>query len=493
MARARRADLVRGTASVTLSSPTTRLPDMRGGPPGALSRALARRLAAVESRNVTYLAEDFPVFWSRARAGNVWDADGNRYVDLTAGFGVAAAGHAHPRIVAAIQEQAGRLVHGMGDVHPPAVKVELLERLAEEAPFPDARTILAISGSDAVEVALKTARLHSGKPGVLAFTGAYHGLGYGALAVTDRDHFRRPFQDQLNPHVLRAAYPHPYRPGMGLRIPARSGPPAGTAEEELEWPPAARVAQASLDEVEELLNSPAAARVGAVILEPVQGRGGDVVPPPGFLERLALLSRRRRLLLILDEIYTGFGRTGSRFACEAEGVVPDLLCVGKSLSGAMPISACLAPRKLMDAWPPSRGEAIHTSTFLGHPVACAAALASLDVLTEEGLIERAREVGADWRRALARLAERHPSIGDVRGRGLMVGLDLVRDRGTRQPDGALAARVVGRALRRGWILLGGGPDGNVLSLSPPLSLERAILDAAVEMLDEALAEAAASA
>lgn len=461
--------------------PPGRLPEVVTRPPGAASRRLARRLAGVESRNVTFLGEEFPVFWQRAEGSNVWDADGNRLVDLTAGFGVAAPGHGHPRVVAAIREQAGRLAHGMGDVHPPAPKVALLERLAALAPFPDARVVLGTSGSEAVEVALKTACLHTGKPGAIAFTGAYHGLTYGALAVTDRSHFRGPFEGQLNPHVRRAGYPHPYRPPPRLRRRLSGG---GSREADPE-----RLAEAALADAGELLDGPAGERVGAVIVEPIQGRGGEVVPPSGFLSGLAALCRRRGLLLILDEIYTGFGRTGFRFACEAEEVVPDLLCVGKGLSGSMPISACLGPREVMDAWPPSEGEAVHTSTFLGHPVACAAALACLGAIEEEGLVGRALEVGARWKEGLSSLASRHAAVGDVRGRGLMLGLELVRDRAGREPDPELAVGVVLGALRRGWILLGGGPEGNVLSLSPPLSIEEELLEAAVGMLDEVLAEA----
>jgi 4-aminobutyrate aminotransferase-like enzyme len=198
----------------------SRLPDISGPTPGAGSSALAEHLAKVESRNVTYRSESFPIFWDRARGSNVWDVDGNRYVDLTAGFGVAATGHGHPKVVAAIQTQAKRLVHGMGDVHPPSAKVELLDRLAAVAPMTDARSVLCTSGSEAVEVALKTACLATGKPGVLAFTGAYHGLTYGALSVTDRSLFRGPFEAQLNPHVVRVDFPHPYR------VPARLAQPA---------------------------------------------------------------------------------------------------------------------------------------------------------------------------------------------------------------------------------------------------------------------------
>lgn len=399
----------------------------------------------------------------------MWDVDGNRYVDLTAGFGVAAVGHGHPAVVEAVRRQAARLGHGMGDVHPPAIKVELLEKLADLSPFSDSRAVLGLSGSDAVEIALKTACLATGKPGVLAFSGAYHGLGYGALSVTDRACFRAPFEAQLNPHVVRAEFPNPYRPGPALR---------GAGADLLDR---------ALTGVEAALESPAGARVGAVIVEPLQGRGGDVVPPRTFLARLASLCRERGLLLILDEIYTGFGRTGNWFACQAEEVQPDLLCVGKAFSGGMPISACLGTSAVMDAWPESEGEAMHTSTFLGHPVGCAAALAALETLEAEGLVARAREQGSRWLAALQGLADRHDAVGDVRGRGLMVGLDLVSDRETKRPDPRLARSVALEALRRGWILLLGGPAGNVLSLSPPLNIGAHLLDAAAETLDDVLA------
>jgi len=448
-------------------------PRLRVPPPGPRSRALARRLAAVESRNVTFLSPEFPIFWVRARGSNVWDADGNRFVDLSGGFAVAAAGHRNPRVVTALRRQLGHLLHGMGDVHPPEVKVRLLERLARLAPFPDARVVLANSGAEAVEAALKTARLHTGRPGVLAFTGAYHGLTYGALGVTDRTLFREPFEDQLNPHVLRAPYPHPYRPPPEL---------AGSGD----------LRAAALAAVVRRLDGPGGDAVGAVVVEPVQGRAGDVVPPPGFLAGLADLCRERGLLLVLDEIYTGLGRTGRQFAAEHEGVVPDLLCVGKALSGALPISACLGPARVMEAWPLSRGEAKHTSTFLGNPLACAAAIASLDEIERLDLAGRAAREGERWMARIRERAGSDPRVGDVRGRGLMIGIDLVRDRESRVPDPGLAGRVVTAALRRGWILLAGGPDGNVLSLSPPLTVTPELLDRATRMLAFLLEEDAAS-
>lgn len=449
------------------------LPEIRSPVPGEACRALARRLSQVESRNVTFVGDPFPIFWTRAEGSNVWDADGNRYVDLTAGFGVAAVGHRHPRVEKALRTQASRLVHGMGDVHPPEVKVELLEELAGVAPWPETRSVLGLSGGEAVEIALKTAVLVTGKPGVLCFSGAYHGLSYGALAVTDRAQFRAPFDAQLNPHVVLAEYPHPYRPSLALR--------SGT-----EWPSPEEISRAALEHAEAALER-AGSRVGAVLIEPIQGRGGDVVPPSGYLARLAELCRARGLLLIVDEIYTGFGRAGSWLAAVDEGVTPDLICAGKALSGGMPISACMGPPRVMDAWPESRGEAMHTTTFLGHPLACAAATAAIRALRRSHLPERAQAVGDRWRRSLEALAARHPGVGDVRGRGLMIGLDLVTEHETREPDSDLASRVVAEALRCGWVLLPSGPEGNVISFSPPLTIAEELLEAAGAMLDEVLA------
>ncbi len=454
-----------------MSEPTdwNQPPFIKVPPPGPRSRRLAERLARVESRNVTFLTDDFPIFWEKSRGSNVWDADGNRYVDLSGGFGVAVAGHRNRRVMQAIRRQIGRLPHGMGDVHPPALKVKLLEALSAVSPIPDSRIVLTCSGAEAVEVALKTARLATGKPGVIAFGGGYHGLTYGALSVTDRALFRAPFADQLNPHVSWAPYPDPYRPPSVLD----DDDPGGSA----------------LAHVETLLESDDGNAVGAVIVEPIQGRGGDIVPPPGFLRGLADLCRDRDLLLIVDEIYTGLGRAGSWFACEDEGVVPDLLCVGKALSGTLPIAACVGSKDVMEAWPASGGEAIHTSTFLGNPLACAAGLASLGEIKRRGLVGRSASEGERWMGELRESLTRHEAVGEVRGRGLMIGIDLVTDRSTREADPERAGHVVTEALRRGWIVLAGGPSGNVISLSPPLSLSRDLMLAATRMLDEAIGDA----
>ncbi|HKA14325.1 MAG TPA: aminotransferase class III-fold pyridoxal phosphate-dependent enzyme [Myxococcota bacterium] len=412
------------------------LPALRTAVPGPRSRALAARLARVESRNVTCLDPE-PIFWARARGANVWDVDDNRYVDLGAAFGVANVGHAHPRVLRAVTGQAGALLHGMGDVHPSAVKVELLEALAQRFPGGGpARAVLGSSGSDAVEIALKTAALATGRAGVVAFEGAYHGLAIGALDATRREEFRAPFAARLAHATAFAQF--------------------GVADD-------ARRAAADCR-----------APVGAVIVEPIQGRGGERVPPAGFLAALRRVCDAEGWLLIADEIYTGFGRTGAWFACEHEGVRPDLLCVGKGLASGMPISACIGRAEVMDAWPASRGEALHTQTFLGHPPACAAALATLAVLEEEKLVARAAEVGA---RALDRLRGATAglaSVSEVRGRGLLLGVECLG------PEIARAATL--GLLARGVIALAAGDDARVIALSPPLSIGQDALDFALDAL-----------
>jgi 4-aminobutyrate aminotransferase / (S)-3-amino-2-methylpropionate transaminase / 5-aminovalerate transaminase len=434
-------------------------------PPGPESRRLAGDLRRFESPNVTYLSETFPVFWEEARGCNVRDVDGNVYVDLTAAFAVAAAGHAHPEIVAAVQAQAAKLMHGMGDVHPPAIKVEVLRALAEVTPAGLRRSVLANSGAEAVEAALKTVAIASGRPRVLAFRGSYHGLTLGALAVSGRDDFRLPFLQQLADTAVLAPFPEPF---------------GGRDEADAE-------ARRCLAEVERLLDGEDGPSIGAILVEPIQGRGGDLVPGDAWLPGLREICDRRGLLLVLDEIYTGFGRTGRWFACEHWGVVPDLLVVGKALTGGMPFAACVGTDAVMDRWPVSRGEALHTSTFLGHPLGCAAALASIAVIRRERLVEKAAEGGAWFRDQLSRRFADHPRVADVRGLGMMIGMELVRDRASREPDPDLVGHVMVSALRRGFLLLGGGLHSNVISFSPPLGISRELLGATLEMLEEVLA------
>lgn len=446
------------------------LPRMSGEVPGPASRELSRRLAAVESPNITALEGEPPIFWTAARGANVRDADGNVYVDLTSGFSVTATGHANPRVAAAIGRQAATLAHGLGDVYPPEVKVRLLERLAEVAPGDLGVSILGSAGTEAVEAALKTAVMHTGRPGVVAFEGGYHGLTFGSLAATSRADFREPFLAQLYRGVRFAPFPNPYR--------------APNPEAAIDTSLAAVRRHV---EAAEATDAP----VGAVLVEPIQGRGGLVVPPDGFLQRLRELCDELGLVLIFDEIYVGFGRTGRWFACEHWGVVPDLMTVGKALTGALPLSAAIGTREVMASWPPSAGEAIHTSTFLGNPIACAAALAQIEELEELRLVERADRLGKRLRERLEGWKDRFPAVGDVRGLGLLQGVELVEDRETRAPATELAGRIVAGALRQGVLLLSEGPHANILAFVPPLSITEEQLEAALEVLEGGLEEAEA--
>lgn len=418
----------------------TRLPHLTTEVPGPRSRALGVRLRAVESRNVTFLGDHFPVFWDEALGANVRDADGNVHLDLTAAFGVALVGHAAPEVVEALSLQAKRLLHGMGDVHPPIAKVELLEALARVLPWPDSRAVLATSGSEAVEIALKTGRIASGRPGVIAFSGGYHGLTLGALAVTARDTFRRPVAERLFPGVAHLAFP-------GAEV-----------DPEL---------LATFDRVLEA--GTVSGPVGTVIIEPVQARGGVRVVPGWFAEALMERVRSHDLVLIADEIYSGLGRCGAVLASPRVGLDPDVVCLGKVLGGGVPIGVCVAPARIMDAWPESDGEALHTSTFLGHPLACAAAGAVLSLL-ERGLADQAEALG---RRIMVGLLEGLADLIDVgavevRGLGLLIGVE-VRD-GTGTPLDAAGVAIAERLLAVGVLALPAGDSGAVIELSPPVVL-----------------------
>lgn len=446
-----------------------RLPSIVVTPPGPESRRLAAELQRYESPNITLVSHDSPIVWAEAAGANVVDVDGNVYIDLTSGFGVAAGGHRNPRVAGAIRAQSALLLHGLADVHPSEIKIRLLKRLAKISPGELSQTILASSGAEAVEAALKTARLASGKPAVLCFSGGYHGLTYGALAVTDRESFRRPFRDQLGIPVFRTPFPDPYRPPAELH-----------ASED--------ITEGALRLVAERLDS-APESIGSVILEPIQGRGGIIIPPRRFLAGLREECDRRGLILVFDEIFTGLGRTGRWFACDHESVVPDLLCVGKALTGGLPLSACIGRPDVMSAWPANEGEAIHTSTFLGHPLACAAALAQLDEIDERGLVGRSAELGQRLLERLRAIQAAVPRVGAIRARGLLAGIELVRDPATREPDPEAAARVVTHALRRGLILAADGRDRNVISLAPPLTITENQLDFSVGALEDCLVRA----
>jgi 4-aminobutyrate aminotransferase-like enzyme len=419
--------------------------------PGPRSLALAETLRATESRGVTYLADDFPVFWESGRGALICDVDGNRYLDFTSAFGVATTGHANPAVARAIAEQAARLPHGMGDVHPSAPKAALLAKLAALAPVDDAKTFLCGSGSESVEFALKTAHLATGEPNVLAFAGAYHGLSYGALEVSGIPKFRNPWRKQLREGTSFVKFPDPREP---------------------------RSKEKALDAVAKALRKDRT--IGAVIVEPIQGRAGVIVPPDGFLAELRDICTKRDTVLILDEIYTGFGRTGLLFECRREGVRADILCVGKALGGGFPISAAIASGELANAWAPSAGEALHTSTFLGNPLGCAAALANLAEIERLDIARIAREREKRMGERLHALERPGSHIVDVRGRGMLWAIEF------KEP--ALANASVLHALRRGLLLLQSGLRGESITIAPPPVIGAAQLERAFDILADVVRE-----
>ena len=396
----------------------------------------------------------------RAEGARLWDADGHVYLDLSGGVGCLNVGHSHPKVIAAITEQAQRFTHTDFTVAPYEAYVAVAERLVALAPGAGPkRAALFNSGAEAVENAVKVARAATGRPALIAFEGAFHGRTYLALSLTSRvDPYKRrlgPFM----PEVYRAPYPDPYR--------TPSADPTAYVMDHLERMLVAQVAPDA---------------VAAVIVEPVLGEGGFVVPPPDFLPALRALCDRHGILLIVDEIQTGFGRTGRMFAVEHSGVAPDLLVVGKSLAAGMPLSAVVGRADVFDQVPPGT----LGGTYVGNPVACAAALAVLEVIEEERLVERARLLGAVLEARLAAWAARYPLVGEARGLGAMRAVELVRDRATRTPAPEATAAVLRQALAGGVLALRAGLYGNVIRFLMPLVIAEEDLQRALDILEEAL-------
>jgi 4-aminobutyrate aminotransferase-like enzyme len=434
------------------------------------SKKTLQLLREFESRNVTFLEPDgsWPIVWERAQGVHVWDADGKKYLDLTAAFGVAAAGHANKNVVRAGQRQMAKLLHAMGDVHPHALKAQLAKKLSEITfgrwshltPHTSrlrGKVIFGSSGFEAVEAALKTAMLATGKHGVIAFAGGYHGLGYGALNATHRGHFRNPFRAQLREFGSFVTFPK---------------------------------SKAELPALENSLRKIFRRdKIGALLVEPVQARGGINLPPPEFLPLLRTLCDDHGALLILDEIYTGFGRTGKWFACEHSKTVPDLICLGKALTGGFPLSACVGRADAMDAaWPVSTGEAIHTSTFLGHPVGCAMALAQIAEIGKSKLCERSEASGNFLLHELREIKSPIFNLkfeSHARGLGLMAGVELTLPDG--KPATQIALAAIKKLLHRGFIFLPEGEHANIISFTPPLTISKSQLHRAVSALHEVLA------
>lgn len=405
-----------------------------------------------------------PLVIDHARGSYLFDIEGHRYLDFACGIAVTNLGHGHPEVTRAAHAQIDRLVHtSVVAHHQPGIL--LAERLAAIAPGANNKVFFANSGAEAVEGAIKLARYVTGRPAIIAFQGAFHGRTYGALSLTTSKAYYRERYEPFLPSIYHAPYPYPYRN------------PTGPGDD-------ATMAYV-FDTIDEMLDSRVPpSHVAAFIVEPVLGEGGYVVPPAGFLPRLRELCDKHGILLILDEVQSGYGRTGTMWASEHSGVVPDIMTVAKSIASGFPLSAIVADARLMDKWEP----AAHGSTFGGNPVACAAGLATLDVFEREGILHNTMEKGTELFRRLRGLQQKTPAIGEVRGLGLMIGVELVTEDG--KPNKELVRKIRHVALDSGLVLLSAGPHDSVIRLVPPLNLSTAELDEAWSILQGAFEEVA---
>jgi 4-aminobutyrate aminotransferase len=426
--------------------------------PGPRARAIIERDARVVSPSYT---RGYPLVAESAEGAMVQDVDGNRFLDFNAGIAAVAAGHCHPRVVQAIQKQAARLIHMSGTDFYYEEMVALAEKLAEIAPGPGPRRVsFGNSGAEAIEASIKLARWSTGRDKIIAFFGSFHGRTMGALSLTARKAVQRGGFGPLIPGVVHAPYPDCYRC------------PFGRQEE--------TCAVECVKHIEHtLLKTIAPANeTAAIFVEPVQGEGGYIVPPRKFFDELSRVARQNGILLVVDEVQSGMGRTGKMWASEHFDLVPDILAVAKGIASGMPLGATVARADLM-TWPAGA----HASTFGGNPVSCAAALATIALL-EEGLVANAARMGAHLLDRLRDWPARFPTVGQVRGLGLMIGIEMVRDQGTRERAPELRDRIVTLAFERGLLILGAGE--NSIRLCPPLVVTREQCDTAVETLEECL-------
>ncbi len=430
----------------------TNTPDLKVSPPGVQARSWIERDERTISPSYT---RSYGAVIERGEGCTVWDVDGNSFLDVSAGIAVVATGHCHPEVVRAIQEQAAKLIHMSGtDFYYPS-QIRLAEKLTSL--FPGGGPALAFfgnSGAEAIEAGLKLARWSTRRPRFLAFKGGFHGRTMGALSLTASKAIQRKGFAPLVPGVTHLTFPDPYR--------------GGTIETSL----------AEIDSVFATIVPPD--EVAAIVVEPIQGEGGYVVPPDGWLEAIEEVCQRHGILLFLDEVQSGMGRTGKMFACEHSTVTPDMVALAKGIASGMPLGVLVARADLM-TWPPGA----HASTFGGNPVSCEASLTTIRLL-EGGLMANAADVGGYLLERLRELAEQHPAIGHVRGRGLMIGVELVSDRATRARAPELRNKVVERCFEKGLLILGCGP--NTVRWAPPLVIERSEIDRALGIFEETLNE-----
>ena len=426
--------------------------------PGPKARAIVERDRAALSPSLT---RSYPLVAQQASGVWVKDADGNEFLDFTAGIAVTATGHCHPRIVRAIQRQASQLIHMSGTDFYYEIQVKLAEKLASLAPGKGKKKVFFTnSGAEAIEAAIKLARFHTGREKLISFFGAFHGRTLGALSLTASRVVQREKFGPLLPGVHQVGYGYCYRCPYNLEYPECNIGCVSYIEEEL------------------FKRTVPPEEVAAIVVEPIQGEGGMVVPPPEYHQRLRELTRKYGILLIVDEVQAGMGRTGKMFAIEHWNVEPDIITVAKGIASGMPLGAMIARSELVD-W----GPGAHASTFGGNPVSCAAALETIRLL-ENRLVKNAAQVGEYLKSELFELAERYPLIGDVRGAGLMMGVELVKDRATRVPATEERNKIVQKAFRRGLLLLGCGESG--IRFTPALVVRKKEVDLAIEIFERCL-------
>jgi 4-aminobutyrate aminotransferase / (S)-3-amino-2-methylpropionate transaminase / 5-aminovalerate transaminase len=428
--------------------------------PGPKSKELMLRRQDAVARGPFHTT---PLFVTRARGAILEDVDGNELIDFAAGIGVVNVGHGAKRIVQALSRQIGELLHGSFNVTPYEGYIALAEKLNKASPGSfKKKTFLANSGAEAVENAVKIARAFTGRPGIVCFEHAFHGRTFMAMSLTYKEKPYRAGFEPLNSEVYRAPFPYCYR------WPATSEP--------------ARVSQEAFTKFTTLVEKEMKQKPAAVIIEPVLGEGGFVPAPSEFLKRLQEYCAANGIVFIADEIQTGFGRTGTLFACEQLGVVPDLILTAKGLGGGMPISAVTGRAEIMDG----PGEGGIGGTFGGNPVACAAALAVFETFEKEGLLDQATRLGMTLRERLLGWKEKYPVIGDVRGLGPMLAMEFVKDRVSKEPYPEAAKGLVKYCYERGLVVMTSGSHGNVVRLLMPLTIAPSDLDEGLRILESGI-------
>ena len=432
---------------------TTKTIELRTDIPGPRSREILDRKERVVADPLSITV---PVVIERGHGATLTDVDGNTFIDFTGGVGCLNVGHSHPRVVEAAQEQLERFSHTDFTIVPYETYVRLAERLCELAPISNAKAGFFNAGTEAVENAIKFARSHTGRPAVIGFEGGFHGRTLLSLSLTSKTHPYKAGLGPFAPEVYRVPFPNDYR-----------GPDSATALAALE---------------RALVTQVAAETVAAIVIEPVQGEGGFVVAPREFMEGVRRICDEHEIVMVVDEVQTGFGRTGKLFAIEHYGIEPDLITVAKSIAMGLPLSGVIGKAEIMDA----PGDSAVGGTYVGNPVAQAAAHAVLDVIEEENLCARATVLGDTMRARMESWKERFPQIGDVRGLGAMLAIELVRDPATKEPDAETATAIVEEAVRNGLLLLKSGIYSNCIRVLAPLTLTDGELDEALGVWEQAL-------